>query len=430
MVSVDQALDLILARVNPTPVEIVALRLAAGRALASDAAAPHDSPPFDTSAMDGFAVRAADLAKSESGAAPDPTQGFRILRIQSEASAGDADRATLGPGRAVRINTGAPLPHGADAVVRIEDARIEGDLARLPAGIAVGLAVRRAGEDYRNGQTLLRAGRRLDSRAIGLLASLGMAAVPVHRRPRVGVMSSGDEIVEPGEPLRFGQIHDSNRHALMTLLEGFGAEVHDLGRVPDDRAEVRRALERGFEFDFLVTAGGVSMGTKDFIRPTALELGVEEIVYQVRQRPGKPLFVARGADSGALMFGLPGNPVSVMVTALIYARAAILTAQGRADAAPPWTRAILTEPISKPEGWTVFARADFAPDEAAESAAGAAPSEIEGHGARPRVKPSPGQGSHQFSALAAADGLLRLGETATNPRPGDEVDFLNLSLVC
>lgn len=409
MIGVEEALERVLARVTPRPVERVGLRDCAGRVLAEDARAPHDSPPFDTSAMDGFAVRSVDLAASRgSGAAR------ARLPIQSEVSAGDSGRAALTAGHAIRINTGAPLPDGADAVVRIEDVVIESGYVDLPGRVEPGGAVRRAGEDYRAGQVLIPAGRRIDARAIGALASIGVARPAVAARPRVAVLASGDEIVEPGHPLRFGQIYDSTRYALMAALERVGAEVMDLGHVADDPEAVRGALSRGFEFDFLITTGGVSMGSRDFIRPIALELGAEEIVYQVRQRPGKPLFIA-AAPTGAMMFGLPGNPVSVMVSALVYVRAALLRAQGASQIHLPWRRARMAAPFKKPEGWTLFTRADR--------------SQADARAEMPEVVPSPGQGSHQFSALVAAAGLIRVGEPCGGVSVGDEVDWLDFDLI-
>lgn len=405
MISVNEALERVLGAVPALPPRQVSLRGAAGRFLAEDVKASHSSPPFDTSAMDGFAVRAADLAAaSERTPVRLPNAG--------EVKAGEGRPFRLEPNSALRINTGAPLPEGADAVVRIEDVRVEADAVRFTAPVDVGNNLRRRGEDFADGACLLRAGRRLDSAEVGVLASMGRDGARVARRPRVALFSTGDEIVEPGTPLPAGSIYNSSRYALMPLLEGFGAEVHDLGRIPDDEAATRQALgAAALQFDFMVTTGGVSMGSRDFVRPVLMSLGVEEIFWKVKQRPGKPLFFGK-ADS-CLVFGLPGNPVSVYVTALVYVRAAIRKAQGALDLELPWLAAETGAEFRKPPGLTVFARANLSP--------GSGPSEPL------RVIPAPAQGSHQFSGLAGSVGIVRLEEDWDAVDAGRKVPFLGLA---
>ncbi|MBI3734927.1 molybdopterin molybdotransferase MoeA [Candidatus Sumerlaeota bacterium] len=423
MISVSEGLDLLLAAVRPIGAELYPLRELSGRVLAESISASHDSPPFDTSAMDGFAVRADDLASA-------PV----TLPIQSESNAGENVRQELASGKAIRINTGAPLPLGANAVVKIEDVKIEGGQVHFASPIAAGTAIRRAGEDYRKGSVLLRAGRRLDPAAIGLIASLGLAEVSIVRKPRVGLLASGDELVEPGQPLAFGQIYNSTRYALMPLLASFGAEVHDLGGIADSADATREAIRRGFEFDMLITTGGVSMGSRDLIRPTLLELGVEEIFWKVKQRPGMPLFAGIKRDaraSGAtstICLGLPGNPVSVFVTALVYARAALLRMQGAADCELPWRGAIAGAEFKKAPGLTVFARADYAGNHESQPGAIVPPSELAG-GGLPVVVPSPAQGSHQFSALSSSAGIVRLEEDGSGAPKGTRLDFLELARI-
>jgi molybdopterin molybdotransferase len=405
MISVDEALARILAAVPPPTPQRTRLRRAAGRVLAAPVISGHDSPPFDTSAMDGFAVRAADLSTVPG-----------TLPVQGEVIAGDGRPHELKPGHALRINTGAPLPLGADAVVRIEDVRLEGGArASFPGGVATGENIRRRGEDFSASSTLLKPGRRLHAADVGVLASLGLAHVSVGRMPRVALFSTGNELAEPGDPLPPGGIYNSSRHALVPLLAGFGAEIHDMGRIPDDVRMTRDALERGLAFDVMVTTGGVSMGTHDFVRPALSQLGVRELFWKVRQRPGKPLYFGVLEGPGqTLCFGLPGNPVSVFVTALVYVRAALLRFQGMGEVGLLWRRAVAAEPFPKKQGLTVYVRAEYA-----------TPSD--GAPGLPALRPARGQGSHQFSALAGAAGLVRLAEDAETAQPGDHLDFLDLT---
>lgn len=402
MISVEEALDRVLSAVRPLPPQGVGLRSAAGRYLAERVLAAHDSPPFDTSAMDGFAVRARDIGAATAGA---PV----TLRVQGEVIAGDGRPQQLEPAAAIRINTGAPLPSGATAVVRIEDVQWDRESVRISASVAEGENLRRRGEDFTTGQELLRPGGRIDAAAAGLLASLGRGRVRVARRPRVALLSTGDELIEPGEPLPPGKIYNSSRFALLELFSRFGAEVHDLGCVADDRGATRRTLERGLGFDVLVTTGGVSMGSHDFVRPMLIESGVKEVFWKVRQRPGAPLFF--GTTDDTLCFGLPGNPVSVFVTALVYVRAALLRLQGADSAELPWVTAFAAGEFSKKPGMTLFARAGLA----------------QGVGRResPRVVPASAQGSHQFSALASCAGIVRLPEDSGSIPAGEPIDFLD-----
>lgn len=420
--SVSEALERILAECPPPAPEPdgVPLSEASGRATFRALEARHDSPPFDTSAMDGYAVRVADLA----GAAPDrPVR----LPVQGEVAAGPGVPAPLAPGHAARINTGGVLPEGADAVVPVERTREvrsgrggeDGDgpdapLVEFDAAPPPGLSIRRRGEDYRAGDRMIPVGRRLSVFEVGLAASLGFARVPVARRPRAGVLSTGDELVEPGGELGPGRIHDSTRHALLPMIAGWGAEAIDLGTVRDDPEAIRERLAAGLEFDVLVTTGGVSMGTRDLVRPTLLALGVREVFHGVRQRPGKPMFFGRReGDRPCLCFGLPGNPVSVMVTALVHLRAALLAMQGveAAERELPWEPAVAEARFEAPPGLTLFARANRLADRA--------PGPV-------RVAPADGQGSHQFASLARSSGIVRV-EPGGRVEPGETIPFLDLT---
>lgn len=404
MIAVDEALQLVIGSARTLERRDLGLRDAARRYLARDVRASHDSPPFDTSAMDGLAVRAADL-RSASPASP------VLLPLSGESNAGAGVTPRLAPGSTIRINTGAPLPEGADAVVRIEDVSVEATGIRFVAPCVEGAHLRRRGEDFASGAVVLCAGRRLDPAAIGVLASLGLHRVTVVRPPRVALYSTGDELVEPGLPLPPGSIYNSSRYALVPLLEGFGAEVHDMGRLLDDLPITTRALERSLDFDVVVTTGGVSMGSRDFVRPALAALGADEVFWKVRQRPGKPLvFAARG---GTLFLGLPGNPVSVFVTALLYVRAALLRLQGAADLALPWRTAVAAAPFRGARDLTVFTRANLV-----------AGGDRDG---LPSLVPAPAQGSHQFSGLAASSGLVRLEEGVEAVAPGARLQFLQTS---
>lgn len=400
MISVEEALNKVLAE-TPGPVrQSVGLSEASGRYAIDAVAAPFDAPPFDNSAMDGFCVICADLDRA---GPKNPVS----LRLTGEVIAGDGSERALAAGQTLRINTGAPVPEGCEAVVRIEDVEVDEESVTFRSGVKAGEAIRRAGEDFRSGQTILEAGRQLDPRAVGVIASLGMDRVAVARRPRVALIASGDELVEPGAPLERGQIYNSSRYALAPLLGSFGAEVHDLGCVGDTRVATREALGRCFGFDALITTGGVSMGSHDFIRPTLVELGAREVFWKVKERPGMPIFFARAEKT--LCFGLPGNPVSVFVTALLYVRAALLKMQGMRQVELPWSGAIAGSAFRKKAGLTTFMRAvEEGNDESG----------------LPRVVPSSAQGSHQFSGLAASAGLVKLGEESTGAEAGERVDYL------
>lgn len=414
MLSVNEAVSLLLANVDVLDQQATDLVHATGRVLAENVTAPRESPPFDNSAMDGFAVRVADLAGAQAGK---PI----TLPLGGEIIAGDAASHTLEPGATLRINTGAPLPAGAEAVVRIEDVQLETDRVSFEAPAKLNQNIRRAGENFRTGDRLLSAGLMLGPPQVGVLASLGLATVPVRRRPRVALIASGDELVEPGNPLGPGQIYDSTRFALRPLLESFGAEVHDHGRVGDTPEATHKALSGALDagFDAIITTGGVSMGSHDFIRPTLEELGVDQILWKVRQRPGKPLYLGRRGPT--ICFGLPGNPVSVFVTALVYVRAALLKMQGCTNVDLPWRPAIADEPFKSTQGFTVFSRADFI-----EASAGGTAKAQDG---AIRIRPSAGQGSHQFSSLATSAGLVRIPEEQGVIDAGKTIDFLDFRLI-
>jgi molybdopterin molybdotransferase len=287
-----------------TPVagwETVAIRSAMGRVLKRDVIAPFDVPPHDNSAMDGFAARAADLTAEENR-----------LDLVGTAFAGGAFSGLVGPGQAVRVMTGAVLPRGADTVVVQEAARVEGDQVILPAARKPGQNVRRAGEDLAAGRPALLAGRRIGPAELGLLASLGLAEVAVHRRPRIAFFSTGDELASIGRPLAPGEVYDSNRYSLYGVLTQLGMDVLDLGVVRDDPAALEQAFaEAALQADAILTTGGVSVGEADHVREIMGRLG-EVRFWRIDIKPGRPM--AFGRLGNAWLFGLPGNPVAVLVS--------------------------------------------------------------------------------------------------------------------
>ncbi|MFC3078599.1 gephyrin-like molybdotransferase Glp [Phenylobacterium terrae] len=328
LLAVDDARARMLAQVSPLPAETVRLAEAAGRVLAEDVAARRDQPPFDASAMDGWAVRAAD------------TPG--TLKIVGESAAGHGYEGALGPGETVRIFTGAAVPAGADAVVIQEDATRDGEVVKVPAAEA-GSNVRPRGGDFQVGAALLSRGVRLDPWRLSLAASAGRAEVPVARRPRVAVLSTGEEIVEaPAEPGPF-QIYDSGAPALAVMVAAWGGQVSRHRPVRDELEAVIAAI-RGADADLVVTVGGASVGDHDLVRAAATALGFAPVVESIAVRPGKPTFFGTLGD-GRRFLGLPGNPASAFVCAELFLRPILAAFQG-ADAALPIVAARAAQPLA------------------------------------------------------------------------------------
>ena len=310
MISVEEALSRLLAPLEKLPLEQVSIADAIGRVLAEDLAARRTQPPFAVSAMDGYAVRAADVAAV-------PVE----LRIVAEVPAGAGFGGHVGPREAARIFTGAPMPAGTDTVVIQEDTERNGDQVRVLEGAARGRYVRREGLDFAEGDVLLRAGRRLTARDIGLAAAMNRPWLFVHRRPRVGVLSTGDEIVMPGDPIGPHQIVSSNSLALGAFVAACGGIPVSVGNAPDDPAALRHVAAATRGVDLLVTTGGASVGAHDLVRDVLGADGLELDFWQIAMRPGKPLMVGR--YRGTPMVGLPGNPVSTLVCALLFLRPAL-----------------------------------------------------------------------------------------------------------
>jgi molybdopterin molybdotransferase len=390
MIGVDQALRTILAGIAPLPAVDVPILDALGLVLAEEIVATEDIPPFRNSAMDGYAVRAADIA----GASPATPVSLLVV---AEGPAGYAPRGEVTPGTAIRIMTGAPLPPGADTVIRFEETdeparglatdRAPGDVAvRIFTAQDRWINVREAGEDVRRGEAVLRAGSQLRPAEIGVLASLGRATVTVHRRPVVAIVSTGDEIVPPGQPLRPGQIRDSNSATLAALVRRYGGVPRQLGVARDTVGDLTDILAAARDADLIMTSGGVSVGDYDMVKDVLRAEGRIEI-WQVRMKPGKPLAFGRLGDKPFL--GLPGNPVAAYVSFELFARPLILRQLGHTTLRKPTLRARLTEPLANRGGRRHFVRAHVTagPD-------------------GPAVCPTGEQGSGVLTALTRANGLL------------------------
>lgn len=364
-----------------------------GRVLAADVVAPLDLPPFDNSQMDGFALRHADL------------RGSTVLPLAGEQFAGGPLLAALPPGTCARITTGAPLPPGADTVVMKEQAHVDADGVRLPADAVHGGFVRRAGEDVRAGDVVLRAGQRLSPTRVSLAAALGLDTVEVARRPTVAVFTSGDELVEPGLPLAPGQVYDSNRALLLGLLRADGLEPTAWPRLPDDARAVEVALrDAACAFDVVITCGAVSAGEHDHI-PGVLQRFGSVHFWKVRMRPGMPVLLA--SMDQARVLALPGNPVSVLATYLTLGRALLDGLQGAAEPRPTW-RARLAAPIRKTHPRLEFVRGRW---------------HVGADGVL-HVEPDPATASNRLRAAAACNALVVVGEGEQELAAGSLVDLL------
>lgn len=334
----------VLAAVSQLPPVHVPLSSAVGLVLAEDVTASHDVPPFANSAMDGYAVRRADIERT-------PVR----LHVTEDVAAGHVATGEVREGTAIRIMTGAPLPPGADTVVRVEDTETVDDTVTILVGAPEGNAVRAAGGDVPAGATVFSAGTRLTPPHLGVLAAVGAAAPSVHRRPRVAILSTGDEVQPPEiAELRPGWIRDANRPLLTGLLTELGVEIRDYGIVPDDADLLRETLEQAAEeCDVVMTSGGVSMGDYDLVKAIITELGDVEL-WKVAMQPAKPF--AFGAIHGTPLFGLPGNPVSVMVAFEQFARPALLKMMGSSRLFRPHVQGTMTHRVETDPEKTVFLR--------------------------------------------------------------------------
>jgi molybdopterin molybdotransferase len=344
MISVRDGQTRILAQVTTvTPPEWFPVGRALLRVLAEDLRAPFDVPPTDNSAVDGYAVASSDT----------PTKGLGSLTVVADLPAGSVFEGTLLSGQTIRIMTGAPMPPGLDTVVPQENVERVGNEVMIPP-IAKGANVRLRGEDVRAGEVVLQAGSVLRPQEMGLIASLGFPQVAVRRKPRVAILSTGDEVAEPGQPRKPGQIYDSNRFSLRGLVAITGGEALDLGIVPDVRETLKeRLLDASQAAEIVLTSGGVSVGIYDLVKAVLQEIGGIDF-WQVAMQPGRPLAV--GQIGGSHFFGLPGNPVASMLTFLLFVRPALWKLGGRREWFPQPFTAVAMEPMRKKPGRREFKR--------------------------------------------------------------------------
>ncbi len=338
MITVEEAVQLILKQIRPLPAEEVSLVESHERVLCENVRAARHVPGFSNSAMDGFAVRWADVRQCS----PDSPA---VLRVLETVPAGYVAKHRLVGGTAIRIMTGAPVPNGSDTVVRVEDTETTGDQVRIHKVEGMGSHIRKAGEDIRKGETILQKGRKLTAADVGLMASVGKARVKVHRRPVVSILSTGDELLNVEDAPQPGKIVNSNSYTLAAAIAETGAIPRMLGIARDTRKGLVAAFKKALRHDVIVTSGGVSVGDFDFVKEAFGDIGVRMHFWRVAQRPGHPM--AFGRVGAKPVFALPGNPVSSTVSFLLYARPALLKMMGHKKLFLPVTRAVLEHDIEK-----------------------------------------------------------------------------------
>jgi len=406
MLTIRDALDRCLTFTPPTRVETVPLVDSGGRVLAADVLAPLDLPPWDNSAMDGYALGASGATDSTCDEPLEGNYTVGPLPVVEVIPAGHAPQRALGPGEAARIFTGAPVPAGATAVVMQEETDRGEQTVRLRARPRPGANIRRAGEDVSVGDVVARRGETLTAARIGLLSALGLVEVEVAVRPTVAIVSTGDEVIEPGSPLGPGQIYSSNTAQLMHLIVEAGGIPVDCGIAPDTLEGVRAAFQRALQADIILTTGGVSVGDFDVVRDAMADLGAEMTFWKVRMKPGKPL--AYGVIGGVPSFGLPGNPVSCFVNFLVFVRPVLRASLGdRTPHLPVWT-ATLDTPLRKRPG-----RADL------QRVALHWGDDHQLHASSAGL-----QGSHVLSTLSAAQGLALLEPDSSGQAAGDSIPVM------
>lgn len=401
MRSLDEHRKAILAAVSPTPPVRLSLAECLGLVICEDVTSLVDLPGFDNSAMDGYAVRAVDVAGAD---ATVPGSAVR-LPVVAEVAAGAVATRAVRPGEAVRIMTGAMLPEGADSVVKVEDTDGGTETVEIRAGVPAGTSVRPAGEDVKQGQVVLSAGMVIDARRVALLAATGHPDALVRPRPRVAVVSTGAELAPPGEPLRPGQIHESNSYMLEAAVMSTGAVALRQLTVDDDPAAVLDAVRTlAADVDAIVTSGGVSMGAYDVVKESLRDQGVDFV--QVAMQPGKPQGFGLVGDQKVPLFALPGNPVSSYVSYEVFVRPALRRLMGLEPELRPTVRARLEHPLSSPLGRAQVARAVSTHTDSGW-----------------RADPVWGQASHFVADLARANAFVFVPTDVTRVEAGDEVDM-------
>jgi molybdopterin molybdotransferase len=397
LMDIEDARRAVLERVSPLDAEDVAIDDALGRVLAADISSADAIPPFDNSAMDGYAVRAQDTGGATPAAPVD-------LRVVDESRAGAPAGATAEPGEAVAISTGAPMPAGCDAIVRLEETALRDGSITVTSPIDAGRDVRHAGDDVRAGDVVIRQGAVLGPSELGVLASVGRAMVSCARRPRVAVLTTGDELTGPADDLGPGQIRDANAHSVPALARAAGATVVAVDHTGDDAGATRHAIGTMLDADVAVVCGGVSVGEHDHVRPAFAEVEVDQVFWGLALRPGRPTWFGVGAD-GTLAFGLPGNPVSAVVTFILLVRPALLALAG---ASPDRyrTTAVLDSPYSKHPGRAHFVRVRLETRD-------------DGWHARPTKE----QASHVLTSMLGADAFAIVPTERGDVEAGERVEI-------
>ncbi len=394
MISIIDAQQIILEQTVLQASEEVPLLQALGRVVAENIHAPRDIPAANNSAMDGYAFAIDSLTDNKLAAG-----GFL--------PAGDTMTEPIAPGKAVRIMTGAPIPAGCDTVVPIEDVIVSGDLIVVTGKIKIGSHIRHQGEELRAGDLTIKASSLLRPQEIGMLASFGRASAPVFRRPRVGILATGDELIEPGSPYQCNRLYNSNSFSIASQTAEAGAEPVLLGITGDLLVNTREKILAGIENDILITTGGVSAGDRDYVRESIIELGGEILFWKVNMKPGKP--VAFAMLKGKPVFALPGNPVAAMVAFEIFVRPAILKQMGHTRIYRPQVRAILTDPLKNKGDRPHLVSVQVKLDNGVYT-----------------ITATGDQGSARISALIAGNGLVRL-EPGQSLAAGETVSAMLLS---
>ena len=401
MVSADEALELVLKSVAPLGVERTPILDALGRVLAEEIRSSRDIPGFDNSAMDGYAVRSVDIVNAG------PSSPMR-LRVIGTVAAGVMPSQQVEAGTAMRTMTGAPIAAGADAIVPVEQTRAEGDTVVVLSTAAPGASIRPRGEDLREGELVMEAGKRLNAADLGMLASLGRSMIDVYRRPRVAIVATGDELVDIDQVPSGAQVVNSSAYALAGAVREAGGEPTILKVARDHPEEIRARLTEAFAFDAVFSTGGVSVGQFDHVKGALDELGMHQLFHGVAQRPGRPLKF--GTAGGRPIFGLPGNPVSTMVCFYLYARPALLKMGGRRDLGLPRLEVRCAVDIKTAKDLTEFVRVRLSREAGGLCAT-----------------PAGSQGSGVLSSLARADALLIGPANATVLKAGAQATVLLLA---
>ena len=400
MIAYESALKKILSKAKPLPAESVPLTKSLGRILAEDLKAKEPIPPFQKATMDGYAVRSQDLVF------PVGADAVELLVIE-DLPAGKISKTELKPGKAIRIMTGAVLPKGADAVVMVEDTEKHGKKVLIRRRVRPGENIGQAGEDVKKGELILEKGQRIGPAEMGMLASLGSSRIKAISRPKVAIVSTGDEIVEPGARIRPGQIRNSNGYSLFALALVSGAEAIYLGIAPDQKSALRAKIREAKKMNILVLTGGVSVGDYDLVKDQLQGFGVRPIFWKARIKPGKPIFF--GTRRKQLVFGLPGNPASALVTFHLFVRPAIDKMLGKKELGPRKGKAILLEDLSLKTGRKHFLRGI-----------------LDQNGVVLQVHPFPNQKSGVLKSMVKSKVLIVIPPEIGAVEKGEEVEIIYL----